>query len=158
MEQESSELIRLASPVASIDVGARLCEAAREMAQRHVGSLVVTEGGEAVGLTTDRDVALASLRRPRGSSPPALSSVISRPLITIPSNASLDDATEAFAARSVRRLGLVNRDGELMGVLSADVVLMEVGRLLGDLSGGIDREFQRERTPVPQTSSVFGSE
>jgi len=154
----SGPLSALTSPPEVIDAGASLADAALQMGRRHVGSLVVCEGSAPVGLITDRDVALAGCLRAPGAPPPRVGEVASRPLVTLPEHATLEDLTALFAARCIRRVGLVDGRGALVGVVSADSVVQFLGRHLGELARTFEREFEVEREQRDFQPSTFGPE
>ena len=152
-------LLGLASEPLVVREDAEVKVAAQLMQRSHVGSLVVVdEDDQPLGLITDRDVALGVLRRPPGSSAGTVSRLTSRPLITLPATSSMDDATRCFGERCIRRIGLTDESGGLIGVLSSDAVLMHLGGLLHDLTDAIGREFELEARPLDSNRSVFGSE
>jgi len=153
----SRHLTVLASPPATIEAHATLVEAARRMARSHVGSLVVLEGGAPVGLVTDRDVVLAACLIERGATAPPVGAVASRPLVTLPQDASLEELTTLCASRCIRRVALVNDAGQLVGVVSADSVVQHLGLHLGELARTLEREFEAERNPT-QRPLTFGPE
>lgn len=156
----TTPVLALASPPQTIDGEASLAEAAQRMGRAHVGSLVVLEAGVPVGLVTDRDVALAAcLREPRaGGPPPRVGAVASRPLLTLPAHATLDELTRLCAARCVRRVALMDDRGALVGVVSTDAVLQHLGAQLGDLARALTRELEEERAPTRSRGSAFGPE
>ena len=49
-------------------------------------------------------------------------------LTVIPAEKGIMDATKTFAAKGVRRLPVVDRQGKLMGILSLDDLLMPLGQ------------------------------
>ena len=68
------------------------------------GAVPVTENGEPVGILTDRDVALALIDK--GGELPDLpvSDIMTRGVVSIPPDASLEEIDSTFAAKAVRRL------------------------------------------------------
>jgi CBS domain-containing protein len=148
----------LASPPECIDAGASLADAALYMGRRHIGSLVVVEHGAPVGLVTDRDVALAGCLRAPHAPPPPVGAVASRPLVTLPESATLEDLTALFASRCIRRVGLVDGRGALVGIVSSDSVVQFLGRHLGELARTFEREFEVEREQRDFQPSTFGTE
>ena len=154
----SGPLSGLASPPECIDVGASLADAALHMGRRHIGSLVVVEHGAPVGLVTDRDVALAGCLREPNAPPPKVGAVASRPLVTLPESATLEELTALIASRCIRRVGLVDGRGALVGVVSSDSVVQFLGRDLGELARTFEREFEVEREQRDFQPSTFGTE
>lgn len=153
-----SSLRWLATPPVYVKAGAAASEAARCMAKNHVGSLIVEEDGAPVGLVTDRDLTLGALGREPGTQQPCVLDLASRPLIRVDENASLSTVTRLFARHCIRRVALTNSSGDVVGVLSSDVVLKSLGRPMEDLTQTIEREFAEERHPSPTSTSTFGPE
>lgn len=95
-------------------------EAARLMAQRRVGSLVVVEDGQVLGVVTSRDL--------RGAHPNRLVvDVLKGSPVTIPPEASLLEAKALMEARGLERL-LVVREGKLLGILTKSALAFALGQ------------------------------
>lgn len=112
--------------VATVEVTATIAEAAKEMADRGVGALCVTEGNLLVGIVTDRDVVVRGVAR----AVPAdgrIDSVMTMEPVTIDAAADLEDAVEAFAQHPFRRLPVI-RDGELAGMVTVDDLLVNAAQ------------------------------
>jgi len=111
--------------VASLDESATVQHAAELMAQRNLGSLVVTRHGEVVGLFTERDL----LRRVVGAGhdPKALNvgDVCTRNLISISHDKDCRAALETMQAHRCRRL-LVYRGNRFVGLVSLTDVAHEI--------------------------------
>lgn len=87
------------------------------------GAIVVVEGMRPVGIFTERDVlhrlpAGPSSRESRDKTP--LSEVMSRPPATILRKASLRDAIEMMVEQGYRHLVVVDRSGDLKGLLTTN--------------------------------------
>lgn len=111
------------SPVCACSRTTTLASAGREMAAHNVGSLVVTDDAEhIVGIVTDRDIAIGL-----GRGFDALSEVdriMSRNrVVTIPEDASLDDAAATMASNGVRRLPVTDDHDRPLGMISLDDLL-----------------------------------
>jgi len=81
------------------------------------GAVPVQEDGKPVGILTDRDIALAIGRFPDLPDRP-VSEIMTRETATVPADASLEDVKRAFGAHGVRRLLVVDRDGQLVGIIA----------------------------------------
>lgn len=102
-------------------------EAARLMAQRRVGSLVVVEDGQVLGVVTSRDL--------RGAHPNRLVvDVLKGSPVTIPPEASLLEAKALMEARGLERL-LVVREGKLLGILTKSALAFALGQHFDPLTG-----------------------
>jgi CBS domain-containing protein len=102
--------------------------AARIMAQRNVGSVVVVDDDRcAVGMLTDRDLVLRVVAPGHALDTPVVA-VMSTDVVTIPDTATVLDAARQMMSRSCRRLPVVDEaTGHVRGVISADDVLNRTG-------------------------------
>ena len=102
-------------------------EAARLMAQRRVGSLVVVEDGQVLGVVTSRDL--------RGAHPNRLVvDVLKGPPVAISPEASLLEAKRLMEAKGLERL-LVMRDRKLLGILTQGTLAFALGQHFDPLTG-----------------------
>lgn len=92
---------------------------ATTMRDESVGSVVIVDGTEPVGIVTDRDLTVRILAE--GSDPREITAadVMTEELCTIESNAGFYEATALMSDHGIRRLP-VCRDGELVGIITAD--------------------------------------
>jgi CBS domain-containing protein len=130
----------------------RLGDAAKLMADYHVGSLVVVvdRGQERVpvGIVTDRDLTLAVLAK--GVDPRSLEvgEVMSDQLVTVREEDSVTEVLRIMRERGVRRVPVLAIDGALVGIVSIDDVLDIVAEQLRDVVRAIAREQVRETRTV----------
>jgi|Deesub1362A_J573_1020465.scaffolds.fasta_scaffold00033_132 CBS domain-containing protein len=113
--------------VVSADVNTPLHEIASLMVKYDVGSVVMTEGGEPVGIITERDFARKVI--PKNKKPEEFSArdVMSSPIITIAPDETLNDAIEKMIRMKVRRLPVVE-DGHLVGIITdMDIIHVSAG-------------------------------
>ena len=119
----------------------RLKEAARLMVRHRVSGLpVVDEGGKLIGILSEGDFIRreAGRDRPHGVSlldavfgegelqpvgAETVAEIMTRSVVTITPEATVGEAARVMGRRSVKRLPVVDLDGELIGIVSrADVV------------------------------------
>ena len=96
----------------TVDVG----DAIKLMAERNIGSVVVTREGEMVGILTERDV-LKKCYAPVQFTAMKAGEVMSEPLITIRGDAAIGDAADLMAEKNARRL-LVTENDKIQGIIS----------------------------------------
>lgn len=142
-------------PVLTIEASATLEAAAQLMHDASVGALVVTDGGDPVGIVTDRDIVVRGVRRGTPSDA-RIDSVMTRGVVAMDADADLREALGVLRAHEFRRLPLT-REGKLVAVLSTDDVLIEIVNRLIDVVHPITgqvlhREPERDQAPV-RTSS-----
>jgi CBS domain-containing protein len=87
------------------------------MAEKHVGSVIVTSQEDPVGIFTERDL-LTKILCKNKSLIEEVGNVCSLPLITAPIGISVHDAAEIMIEKHIKRLP-ITKDGKLVGVLSA---------------------------------------
>jgi signal-transduction protein with cAMP-binding, CBS, and nucleotidyltransferase domain len=112
--------------VATVFPGETLRTAARRMDDDDVGTLVVVEPHNvewAVGMLTDRDLAVRCIARGLEPETTSVSQVMSSPVHTINENAPLEFALSEMAAAATRRLVVTGKDGRAVGILSLDDLL-----------------------------------
>jgi CBS domain-containing protein len=101
-----------------------LADASRRMHETGCGSLIVLgPRGRVVGIATDRDLALA-LGRVRDAGRLTLDRVMSQPVHRCRPNDELSVALERMGRFRVRRLPVVDPDGDVRGLISIDDIVL----------------------------------
>lgn len=119
-------------PAQTVQDAAALMEAAG------VGSLAVIDGSELVGIVTDRDLVRRALAQ--GMALDArVDATMSTPVLTIDAEDDLHSAYAAFRSNAVRRLAVV-RDGQFVGMITIDDLLIDLAADLADLARPITAE------------------
>jgi CBS domain-containing protein len=127
-----------------------LTAAAQLMREQHVGYLVVVEPSPAegsnkpVGVLTDRDVVIGVVAKQVDPRSLRVSDLMSRQPVVADENSSIDFALSEMRRIGVRRLPIVGRAGQLVGVLSLDDVLDAVAGEMAAVSGSIRNELRLE--------------
>jgi CBS domain-containing protein len=127
------------SPV-TVTPSCTLVQAARRMLESEVGSVVVADAGRVLGVLTDRDVALA-VACPREFDPQTRVDRVMTPRpVMIRSGAPLSEGLELMRAHTIRRLVVVDGDERLVGVVSLDDVLIQVGNAMAAVADLVREE------------------
>jgi CBS domain-containing protein len=92
-------------------------EAAELMASQDISCLVVTNNTAIVGIFTERDLLKRVVALNENPAKIVLKQVMSKPVVTIPSNYSLLSATKLLERAGIRRLVVMERD-VLLGVIT----------------------------------------
>lgn len=100
-----------------LDSKSNLYDAAREMRERDVGDVLVTESGELRGLVTDRDIVIRALALGRDPAQTMLGEIISGDLVIVEPDDSITRAVDLMRERAIRRLP-VCRGGRPIAFLS----------------------------------------
>lgn len=132
------ELLDLArSPVATVEPQQTLGDAARRMQDDNVGAVVVVEQKKVVGILTDRDLAIA-LGTNRATSSTLVRDVMTADVKTIWADQGIFNATQYLMGHQVRRLPIVNRQDELVGMLAVDDLLALFARELFNVARALE--------------------
>jgi CBS domain-containing protein len=102
--------------IVSVNARDRLAVAMKTMVERNIGSVVVTDQRDMVGIVTERDVLRCFCDDVQAADRP-VEVIMSRPLITVDTSTSIGEAADRMAAKKVRRL-LVTRDGRICGLVT----------------------------------------
>jgi len=123
-------------------------EAISLMRSHHVGDVVVVEttatGAKPVGILTDRDIVLEILAEGVDLGAVSIGDVMSYELVTVTEDTKLIDTIKLMRDKGVRRIPVVNQQGELQGLLSVDDILELLAEQLTDIVDLINKELNRE--------------
>ena len=96
---------------------APVLDAVRQMAEKHVGALLVMESGQLVGIVSERDYARKVVLQGRSSSDTPVRDIMTSQLVTVGPTDTTDHCMQVVTERRIRHLPVV--DGEVvMGVVS----------------------------------------
>ena len=108
--------------VLKIDVGGSVFEAVEQMVAANVGSLLVTDGGNIVGIVTERDYLRRVTLKGRTDRDTAVGEIMTSPLVVVNPDTSIDECMAVMTDRRIRHVPVVE-NGEVIGVVSiGDVV------------------------------------
>lgn len=136
-------------PPVTVSTGAVMSEVARLMQDRHIGAVIVTDGGRerlrAAGVITDRDIVRAQLAHTADLSRLCAGDVMTRDPLVIGEEEPVDGAIAHLRARGVRRAPVVSQDGTLVGLVSVDDLFAHLARELVGMTEIIARQRLAER-------------
>ncbi len=103
--------------VVTVDVGVNVRKAVERMNNQEIGCLVVLEKGNFAGILTERDVLKRVVAKARNPKKTLVGDVMSKPLIVVDLEASLEEALELMFKKRVKKLTVV-KDKELVGLVT----------------------------------------
>ncbi len=111
--------------IESVPPQATLAEAAKKMASQDIGSLpVCAERHKVLGIITDRDITVRAVARGMDPNQTRVEEVMTREVLSCPSDASVEAACELMEKRQVRRLLVTGEDDSPVGIVSlGDIAL-----------------------------------
>lgn len=122
---------------------ATISKAAALMRQFHVGDVLVVDETDGrripVGIVTDRDIVIEVVAT--GVDPRLLKvgDLVQRPIVTITEDRSYGDTIRLMTVNGVRRMPVVDRTGNLVGIISVDDMLRQLAIPLAALAELPDR-------------------
>lgn len=117
----------MSSPVTTMDSKRTLGDAAQLMIRHDIGSVVVVEGKNPVGIVTERDITKQVIKGKDVLKKP-IKQVMSKPLLTATPNLAVQEAFELMLKNKVRRLPIL--DGkELKGIVTTQDIMRWVLRV-----------------------------
>ena len=125
-------LERKGSDIVTVGRDTSVFDAIKLMADRTVGSLLVMDGDELVGILTERDYARKVILRGRSSETTAVGEIMTGKVVTAEAGQSVDDCMGLMAEHRIRHLPVVN-GGKVIGIIS-----------IGDLVNAIISDQQDE--------------
>jgi CBS domain-containing protein len=120
-------------------------QAARRMRQHHVGDLIVVDGShQPIGILTDRDLVVGALAENEDVDLLRVGDVMTGNPVMVTETDGLDEALETMKRKAIRRLPVVNAEGELTGILTLDDILQVLNNELSKLVQLVIREQKQE--------------
>ena len=112
----------MARNVKTVRTDDTVLEAVSKMNKFRIGSVVVTNNGRPVGIVTERNI-MERIVEPRlDPMMVRVKEIMSSPVITIESNAGLDEAVQVMVKKSIKKLPVIE-GGKVTGILSTtDIV------------------------------------
>ena len=98
-------------------------ETARELAEtmrdENVGSVVVVEAGEPVGIVTDRDIAVRGVAQERDLDAVTADEIMTEDLVVVNAHDEINELIDTLDAAGVRRMPVVEGD-DIAGIVTLD--------------------------------------
>jgi len=123
-------------PVVTTEPGASLAEVARVMRANHVGSVVVTEAGgrKPLGIVTDRDIVVEVLAMGLDPATMTAGDIMTGSPAVATGDEDAQWALKIMRDRGVRRLPVVDANGDLEGLVAFDDLVLHAGTTMSDIA------------------------
>ena len=109
----------------TVAADATLEDAAREMGQDDIGAVLVKDNGAVSGILTDRDIVVRAVAEGRNPSSTKVSDVATRDVKTLTPDSSVEDAIRIVREQNVRRIPVVDENGQPQGIVSIGDLAVE---------------------------------
>lgn len=118
--------------IISVTPGTSVFDAIQIMADETIGSLIVMDGDQLLGIVTERDYARKVILKGRSSESTQVSEIMTQDVLTTSSAKTVNDCMELMTERRIRHLPVVE-DDRVIGMIS-----------IGDLVQAIISDQQEE--------------
>jgi CBS domain-containing protein len=140
-------------PVHTLPPHATCVEAARRMRDEQIGSVVVVDDGAPLGIVTDRDIVTRVLADGADADKLELRDVMSGEPIFLGGDRNLDQVIATMRDLAIRRVPVVDEDGQLLGIVALDDLLV----LLADQLSGLAAVARQEIGSLQRGSGTVAS-
>jgi CBS domain-containing protein len=122
------------SNVVTADPETTATDLAAQMAEEDVGSIVITEDDEPVGIVTDRDLTIEVIASGEDPSSMSAEDVMESAPVTADADAEIFDVLTEMVDAEVRRVPAVDENGEVAGIVTFDDFVVLFGREIQKLA------------------------
>lgn len=113
-----SEILRgKGTDVLKVDASSTVFDAIKKIVDKNVGSILVTEGDEVVGIMTERDYLRKIAVLGRTSHETLVSEIMTAPLVYVTPETTVEESMAIMTDRRIRHLPVVE-DEDVVGIIS----------------------------------------
>ena len=139
--------------LATIEVDATIQAAAAKMAEQSIGFLLVYEKVRFVGVVTDRDIALRTIREGLDPKQVPIKTITETEVVVINQECPVRVGMRMMKKYGLRRMLVGDKKGEIQGLVTWDDLVGLVARELADVAGTI--AAQGPHLPIPASRAVI---
>ncbi|MFQ6136010.1 MAG: cyclic nucleotide-binding/CBS domain-containing protein [Candidatus Hydrothermarchaeales archaeon] len=101
-----------------IDATSSVAEAAKIMAEKNIGSVMVRKSGDITGILTERDILKRGVAEGLDIKKVKVAEIMTEHPYIIDSEAAVEDASKVFVKYRIRRLPVIER-GRIVGIITS---------------------------------------
>jgi CBS domain-containing protein len=109
----------------SIAPGASVLEAVKLMAEKNIGGLLVLEGGNVVGVVTERDLARKAFLMPKSPQDTPVREIMTSPVMYVSPDRTSEECMALMTENRFRHLPVLDK-GKLVGLVSIGDLVKDV--------------------------------
>src|SRR5580692_5006273 len=113
--------------IESVSPDTTVLEALRMMADQNIGSVMVTEGNQYLGIMTERDYSRKVILKGKSSTDTPVSEIMSRDFPVVTPNDTVEFCMQLMSDKNIRYLPVFDKE-ELSGIISINDVVRETIR------------------------------
>ncbi|MEM2175614.1 MAG: CBS domain-containing protein [Candidatus Micrarchaeia archaeon] len=126
-------------------------EVAKKMAENRVGSIIVEENGNPVGIITETDLTKKIVAKGKDPAKTEAKEIMSTPLVFVNSNVDASVAVEKMRKHKIKRLPVIE-NGKVVGILTTTDIATTIPEYVEIL-----KERMRMRTTFPAIEDAITS-
>jgi CBS domain-containing protein len=120
----SSVLVRKGNQVISVPPQTTVLEALKIMAEKNIGSVVVTDNGNYLGIVTERDYSRKVVLKGKSSTDTTVLDIMSTDLPAVKPGDSIEHCMQIMSEKTIRYMPVFD-NGKLAGIISMSDVVKE---------------------------------
>jgi CBS domain-containing protein len=124
MKRVKDILARKGTAITSVSPTTTVLEALKIMAEQNIGSIVVLEGKEILGIMTERDYSRKVILKGKSSTDTPVSEIMSTDFPRLTPQDTIEQCMQLMSEKNIRYLPVYD-DGELSGIISINDVVKE---------------------------------
>ena len=118
----------MSKTVVTLDISNSAFDVVREMMNRDIGSVIVTQKGRGVvGVVTKGDILRETIMKKADPQKIKAEDVMSRPVVSIDPDATLQEASGLMSKNNVSKLPVIS-EGRLLGIVTSTDIIRKSGR------------------------------
>ena len=110
------------------------------MVEENVGSVIIVNDNEPIGIVTDRDLVVEVLEPRRDPTETTAEDIMAEALTTVAMSDGIFEATRTMRDHAVRRLPVVDEDDNVAGIVTMDDFVVLLSDELANLSKVVEAE------------------
>jgi len=122
-------------PVLSIDIGSSIYEAAKNMAENGISSLMITGNNKPIGIITDRDITKRCVAA-KVSPEMTVDNIMTKKMLSVTSDTSAYEALMVMTRKHIHHLPVID-DESLSGIITVTDLMRQEGRNSAYLTSAI---------------------
>ena len=122
-----------------------MAEVVATMAKFDLGYVMIEQSGKPTGIITEHDIIVRLVTQGLAPSAVIARMVYTNPIFTIDENATVEEAVQMMKHWGVKHLPVTGKEGELVGVVTAENVMFAVPSMMSTLEEICRPGFKRVR-------------
>jgi len=134
----------MSSPVITASESESIKSIAQKMNKYHIDSIIISDKSNApIGLITEGDIVGKLLAKKRNLLFAKAKHVMSKPVVTISKDVSLEEAAKLMVDRRIKKLCVIDEQNKIAGIITESDIIKNATYLIDVLKNMIDTGYQK---------------